>query len=220
MKIRRFAFVFVLPCVCAAWALANTYAATGQAPAPNNHFRADYANLPVAFEANIGQADAAVEFLAHGQSGNLLLTPSEVWLALENNGKPNPPRVLRLKLAGANPHPRLEGLDPLPGKVNYLIGNDPGRWRTDAPTFARVKYHDVYPGVDLIYYGNPQKLEYDLVLQPGANPNNIRLQFSGADKISLDANGDLLLQLAGDSIRQHKPIVYQEIAGVRKMLSA
>lgn len=203
---------------CAAAVFAGACVAASTLPA-GNHFAADYANLPVSFEANIGQADAAVQFLAHGHNGSLLLTHSEAWLALHNNGNENARRVLRLKLAGTNPSPRLEGLDPLPGKVNYLIGNDSSRWRTDTPTFARVKYHDVYPGVDLIYYGNQQKLEYDLVLQPGANPNDILLQFSGADTIRLDADGDLMLQVAGDSIRQHKPIVYQEIGGARKMLS-
>src|SRR5471032_2366900 len=100
-----------------------------------NHFKADYANLPVSFEANIGQADPAVEFLAHGQNGNLLLTRTEAWLTLQNSdGKENAPRTLRLKLSGANPNPKLEGLDPLPGKANYFTGNDPGRWRTDAST--------------------------------------------------------------------------------------
>ena len=203
---------------CAAAVFAGACVAASGLPA-GNHFAANHANLPISFEANIGQADAAVEFLAHGQNGNLLLIHSEAWLTLQKNGSENAPRVLRFKLAGANLNPKREGLDPLPGKANYLIGNDHGRWHKDASTFARVKYHDVYPGVDLIYYGNQQNLEYDLVLQPGANPNDILLQFSGADTISLAADGDLMLQVAGDSIRQHKPIVYQETGGARKMLS-
>jgi hypothetical protein len=189
------------------------------APAPNDHFRADYANLPISFEANLGQTDPAVEFLAHGHNGNLLLTAGEAWLTLQNSGGENGPLLLRLKVAGANAASKPEGLDPLAGKANYLLGNDPKRWRTDVPTFARVKYHDVYPGVDLLYYGNQQKLEYDFVVQPGANPDAIVLEFAGADKISLDAGGDLLLYLGAKAIRQHKPVVYQEIGGVRKMLS-
>ena len=180
---------------------------------------AEYANLPISFEANIGQADPAVEFLAHGQNGNLLLTRSEAWLALQKSAKGGNPQIIGLKLSGANADPRVEGVDPMQGRANYFTGNDPARWRTGAPTFARVKYHDVYPGVDLIYYGNQQKLEYDLVVQPGANPDNILLQFTGVENISLDAGGDLLLGPAGDSIRQHKPVVYQEIGGERKMLS-
>ena len=190
------------------------------APLPSqNHRATDYANLPVSFEANSGQAEGAVRFLAHGQSGDLLLTDSEVLLTLQNDAKETGPRQLRLKLAGANTGVKPEGLDALVGKVNYLLGNDPKSWHTDVPTFARVKYHDVYTGVDLIYYGNQQRLEYDLVVQPGADPNSIILEFAGADKISLDADGDLLLCLGAKTVRQHKPIVYQEIAGTRKMLS-
>ena len=158
-----------------------------------DHLASDYANLPVSFEANTGQADPAIQFVAHGQGGNLLLTSSEAWLTLQNGGDEEAPCSLRLKFAGANPSPQVEGLGPLPGKANYLIGSDSSRWRTDVPTFARIKYHEVYPGVDLIYYGNQQKLEYDLVVQPGADPNDILLEFSGAEKINLDASGDLLL---------------------------
>ena len=180
---------------------------------------AEYANLPISFEANIGQADSTVEFLAHGRNGNLLLTRSEAWLALQKNVKGGDPQIIGLKLSGANTDPRVEGVDPMQGRANYFTGNDPAGWHTGAPMFARVKYHDVYPGVDLIYYGNQQKLEYDLVVQPGANPNNILLQFTGVENISLDAGGDLLLGPANDSIRQHKPVVYQEIGGERKMLA-
>ncbi|HEY5043844.1 MAG TPA: SBBP repeat-containing protein [Verrucomicrobiae bacterium] len=200
-------FLVVIACF-----VTNTLQADG-------HFAAEFASSPVSFEANFGQADPAVDFIAHGQNGNLLLTHGEAWLALQNNGTENSQCVLRLKLAGANPNPKVEGLNPLPGKANYILGNDPSRWRMDVFTFASVKYHEVYPGVDLVYYGNQQQLEYDLVVQPGANPNNIRLEFSDAEKISLAAAGDLVLQLAGDSIRQHKPIVYQETGGVRKILS-
>ena len=184
-----------------------------------SHFAADYAISPISFEANTGQAEPAVQFVAHGQGGDLLLAGSEVLLTLQNDAKENGPRQLRLKLAGANAGVKPEGFDPLAGKVNYLLGNDPKSWRTDVPTFAKVKYHDVYRGVDLIYYGNQQKLEYDLVVQPGADPNSIMLEFAGADKISLDADGDLLLGLGTKTIRQHQPVVYQEIGGARKMLS-
>ena len=203
---------------CAAVVFSNACFGANNFSAGNHHM-ADYANLPISFEANIGQADPAVKFLAHGQNGNLLLTRNEVWLTLQKDGGENVPHTLRLKLSGANPDPKLEGLDPLPGKANYFTGNDASRWRMDVPTFSKVKYHDVYPGVDLVYYGNQQKLEYDLVVQPGANPDNIMLQFAGAEKISLDADGDLLLYSGGNSVRQHKPVVYQEIGGVRKMLS-
>jgi hypothetical protein len=80
-----------------------------------------------------------------------------------------------MKLLGSNPHRRVEGLDPLPGKSNYFVGNNPAKWHADIPTYAKVKYRDVYPGVDLVYYGNQGRLEYDLVLSPGTDPNVIRL---------------------------------------------
>ncbi len=185
---------------------------------PRSHLNAAHTNPPISFEANIGQADPAVEFLAHGRNGNLLLTGNEAWLTLQKSGQGSEPGVLRLKLPGANPHPQLEGLDLLPGRANYFGGNDPGRWRTNAPTFAKVRYGDVYPGVDLVYYGNQQKLEYDFVVHPGADPNLIALEFAGAEAISLEANGDLLLQLPGDLVRQHRPVVYQEVNGSRKLL--
>src|ERR1019366_8541833 len=112
---------------------------------------------------------------------------SEAWMTVQKRGEENGPRLLRLRLAGANADSELEGLDPLAGKANYILGNDSSRWHTDVPTFARVKYHEVYPGVDLIYYGNQQKLEYDFIVRPGANPNVIALTFTGAESISLDA---------------------------------
>ena len=203
---------------CAIFFLAAASRAANSLPA-GSHFAAEYANVPIHFEANLGQADSSVEFLAHGQNGNLLLTASEAWLTLQKHGEAEIPGTLRLKLSGANTGSKPEGLDPLPAKANYFYGKDSSRWRTDVPTFAQVKYHDVYPGVDLVYYGNQQQLEFDFVLRPGADPDRIKLDFSGADKITLDASGDLLLCLGTKTVRQHKPVVYQEIAGTRKMLS-
>ncbi len=122
--------------------------------------------------------------------------------------------------ARANTHPPAESLEQLPGRANYFGGNDPARWYTNAPTYARVKYHDVYPGVDLVYHGNQQRLEYDFIVQPGAKPDEILLEFAGAEKITLESNGDLRLQQQGDSVRQDRPVVYQEVDGVRRELTA
>src|SRR5579862_9692217 len=106
----------------------------------SERFSAAYANLPITFEANVGQADAGVEFLAHGPNGNLLLTRSEAWLTLRRNSKDGEPlRRIGLSVRGGNPNPRLEGLDPLPGKANYFAGNDPRRWHINAATFSKVK---------------------------------------------------------------------------------
>src|SRR2546425_8473822 len=121
-----------------------------------------------------------------------------------------------MTFAGGNPMPRLAGLDELPGKVNYFIGNDAAKWRTNVPTYARVHYQDLYPGIDLIYYGNPRQLEYDLVVRPGADPGRIVLGFQGADKLEVDADGDLVFHTAGAVIRQRKPVIYQEADGLRR----
>ena len=97
--------------------------------------------------------------------------------------------VLRLQLAGASPSPAVEGADPLPGVSNYLLGNDPAEWRTGVRTYSKVKYRDVYPGVDLVYYGNPHQLEFDFIVAPGASPENIQLDFSGAEVFGVPSAG-------------------------------
>jgi len=117
--------------------------------------------------------------------------------------------VLRLRLVGANANARVTGLDPLPGKSNYFIGNDPQKWRTNVSNYAKVRYADVYPGVDLVYYGNQGQLEYDFVVSPGADLRAIALSIEGADKMEVDARGDLVLQTHGGDVRLHKPVVYQ-----------
>ena len=128
-----------------------------------------------------------------------------------------------MSLAGANPKATVTGLDELPGKSNYFIGNDPAKWRTNVPTYAKVKYQNVYRGIDLVYYGNPQQLEYDFLVAPGADPKAISLDVaairSSADggrrapgvdqKLRIDANGDLVIPAGEDEVRLHKPVVYQ-----------
>src|SRR5207249_7549696 len=124
--------------------------------------------------------------------------------------------VLRIRFVGANPKTRVQGQEELPGKANYFIGNAPTKWRTKVPTYAKVRYDDLYPGVDLIYYGTQRQLEYDVVVRPGADPNRIIFGIQGADDLEVDAQGDLVLHTAAGQIRQHKPFVYQEVDGVRK----
>jgi len=124
-----------------------------------------------------------------------------------------PLQVVRMRLVGGNAQARVVGLDELPGRSNYFIGNDPKKWRTNVPNYAKVKFEDVYPGVDLVYYGDPAKggrLEYDFMVSPGADPNQIKLSFAGADGVRVDpASGDLVLKLGGDEVRFQKPAVYQ-----------
>src|SRR5713101_5562011 len=131
---------------------------------------------------------------------------------IENNTR----SALRMKLVGANIATVVEGLQPLPGKSNYFIGNDPAKWRTDIPTYAKVRYKDLYPGVDLVYYGNQQQLEYDFILAPSADPRIIRLAIAGSEKLEVGTDGGLVLRTSGGEVRLHKPIVYQQVSGTRK----
>lgn len=199
-------------------------------PTSNASVGAAYGKLPLSFEANRGQTDERVKFLTRGTGYALFLTSTEAVLRLQKadllsrsekqsfalrespslQSKSPESAVLRMKLAGANPNPKAAGLDELPGKSNYFIGNDPKKWRTGVPTYAKVQYKDVYPGVDLVYYGNNQRqVEYDFTVAPGANPRNIALDFEGVDKIE-QTDGDLVLHMAGGQLRLQKPLIYQE----------
>jgi hypothetical protein len=106
---------------------------------------------------------------------------------------------IRMKFLGSNPKARIEGLDRLPGISNYFVGNDPKKWRTNIPHYGKVRYRDVYPGIDLVYYGNHRNLEYDLVVQPGAEPGAVQIAFEGAEKIEVDVAGDLLVHLGNSA---------------------
>ena len=119
--------------------------------------------------------------------------------------------VVRMKLLGANPEAPVKGLEELPGKSNYFLGNDPQKWRTNVPHYAQVEYQDVYPGIDLVYYGTKQgQLEYDFIVAPGTDPKAIQLAVEGAEEIRVDGDGDLVVDTEGGELRFHKPVVYQE----------
>ncbi len=124
-----------------------------------------------------------------------------------------------MRLVGANAKAKVTGLEELPGKSNYFIGNDPKKWRTNVPNYAKVKYANVYPGVDLVYYGNQRQLEYDFVLAPGADPRQIELSFDGAKRLRLDADGNLIVSIAGGEVIEHKPVIYQDIGGMRRRVA-
>jgi hypothetical protein len=192
-----------------------------------------YGWLPLSFEANEGQTDNRVRFLSRGGGHTVFLTPTDAVLAMREgiSAAPKetkaavPPAMpsklaaderasrttaLRMRLVGANPSAKIVGAEELPGKSNYFIGNDPKKWRTNVPTYAKVKYPGVYPGVDLVYYGNQGQLEYDFVLAPGADPRAISLSFSGVRRIRLDRQtGDLILKTGTVEVRFHKPNIYQ-----------
>jgi hypothetical protein len=128
--------------------------------------------------------------------------------------------VLRMKLRNANLAAKVTGQDELAGTSNYFIGNDPAKWRTNVPTYAKVKYEGIYPGIDLVYYGNQRQLEYDFIVAPGADPRRIAFDVRGAKRIRRDAHGDLVLKMGEGEIRWHKPVVYQEKNGARQEIAA
>ena len=248
----------------------------------DRRYSPNYGKLPLSFEANRGQTDGRVRFLAHGRGYTLFLTGNEAVLALRKDVAPTfrsargglkpgatttldadlpdilpssipweklaedaetPPdrrpsptlpspsrragsgedsSVLRMCLIGANASAPVTGVDELPGKSNYFIGNDPKKWRTNVPNYSKVKYRNVYPGVDLVYYGNPRQLEYDFVVAPGADPSVIALDVaaglsrhpsskSGGVKppLQIAPDGGLMVKTDDDEVRFHKPLVYQ-----------
>jgi uncharacterized protein (TIGR03437 family) len=193
---------------------------------------ASYGKLPLSFEANQGQADPQVKFLSRGQGYTLFLAATEAVLSLNQPQRSQRTQRetmrsasavsaisavnLRLKLVGSNPQAEVAGLEELPGKSNYFIGNDPAKWRTNVPNYARVEYRDVYAGINLVHYGNQRQLEYDFVVAPGADPRAIKFEVEGADRIEIDDAGDLVMHVPGGQVRQHKPIVYQQTAGHRR----
>ncbi|HVA93782.1 MAG TPA: SBBP repeat-containing protein, partial [Candidatus Dormibacteraeota bacterium] len=201
-------------------------------PATRARLVANYGKLPLAFEANQGQTNAQVKFLSRGSGYTLFLTPTDAVLSLvqptrqKRAGLPAVPgqvpaaatkpmqaSALRMRLAGANAHPQIQGLDELRGKSNYLLGNDPKKWRTNVPNYARVEYRNIYPGVNLVYYGNQGRLEDDFEVEPGANPRVIRLEISGAKKITLDRAGNAVLSVPGGQVVLEKPAIYQQPSG-------
>ena len=171
---------------------------------------AEYPVVPLVFEPNTGQAARGADYIARGPAYTVLLSPSEAAIQA-----PISKEAMRLELLGASRRGRGEGQDALPGKSNYLIGNDPHFWQTDISQYGRVVYRNVYPGIDLAYYGNQQNLEYDFILSPGANPAAIRFRVKGADTVRISSEGDLLLQAGGLQFRARRPRIYQNTAGGR-----
>ena len=220
--------------------------ATRDAPPPPAggvapHVADGYGRLPLQFEPNRGQTDRRVRFLSRGPGYTLFLTGDEAVLSLGNaecgthrprhrntqHAAGNTQHVIRMRIEGGSASAACAGLDPLPGKVNYLVGNNPRKWRAGIPTYARVRCRGVYPGIDLVYYGSQGRggggrpmLEYDFVVAPGADPGRIRLSFAGTDDLRVSAAGDLVLRAGTAGVCFRKPRVYQEIAGRRREVAA
>jgi hypothetical protein len=204
---------------------------------------ANYGKLPLSFEMNRGQSDSRVKFISRGAGYSLFLTGSAAVLNLSKPGLRQPDvstqavgdntplalakgrqqvpmktGVVRMELAGAARNSRVAGADELPGKANYFIGKDSTKWHTNIPTYAKVKYSGVYPGVDLVYYGNQRQLEYDFIVAPGASAKPVKLHFAGASQLKLDPDGDLTVVAKNGEIAFRKPIVYQEKNGQRELV--
>jgi len=203
---------------------------------------ASYGRLPLSFEANRGQTDGRVRYLARGAGYGLYLTGTDAVLALTVPTTPTVSRAardaldagtglltptaplsetaVRLRYVGASAGPALEGQQRLPGDANYLMGSDPSGWHTGIPTYARIVYHDVYPGIDLAYHGTQGRLEYDWTVAPGASVSALTLAVDGARGLSQDAHGALSLRTAAGVVRLYAPSTYQTIGGQRRAVAS
>jgi hypothetical protein len=207
----------------ALFGLASATAMNGLALASPAQTLPTLGNLPLYFTAvSPGQASPPAQFIARGGDCQFLIAPAEARFELQKpdaaGGKMSV-RMVKMQFVGADPQAQIQGADELPGKVNYLIGNNPAHWRTGVETFARLRVEQLYPGVTLIYYGNQRQLEYDLTIAPGANPNAIQIRFDGVDKISIGGQGELILSLGDGEIRQPAPVIYQVVNGRRQAVS-
>jgi uncharacterized repeat protein (TIGR01451 family) len=182
------------------------------------------ASLPLIFEPNQGQAnlnpaDPGAQFIAHGSGYMLLLGSQGATVNLRSgNAKSTSFDSIAMKLAGANPDATLAAADPLPGKSNYFLGNDRTQWHSNVPQFARVRYENIYPGINLVFYGNQGQLEYDFQVAPGADPWRAQLEFDGATAAA-QKDGSILIKHGGNAMRLQAPRVYQEIAGRRQPIN-
>jgi hypothetical protein len=195
-----------------------------------------YGRLPLSFEENMGQAAREVRFVSRASGYELLLTSQEAVLSLRGAAAAHDlsPRhrfatlralrqarverrtTVRMRFEGANPEAVATGVDATSGRTNYFVGSDRTKWITNVPRYAKVKYAGIYPGIDAVFYGNQQQTEYDFVVEPGANPDSIHLQLSGARHIRHSANGDLILAVADGEMALRKPYIYQQQSGEKR----
>ncbi|MFM1769082.1 MAG: hypothetical protein RJA22_1611 [Verrucomicrobiota bacterium] len=197
----------------------------------------NFGQVPLRFEENGGQSHPEARFLSRGRGYTLFLTGTEAILALRERSSPprepagnplrrnrgakpaNPHQVqnlLRIVPVGANPNPRLAGENLLPGETSYFQGNQQADWHTGLRSYARVRYGDLYPGIDLVYYGNQGQLEFDFEVAAGGDPGVIRVRFEGAERLELSAEGELLVHLPGGHIRWKAPVAYQQTPAGRR----
>src|SRR5436190_1652272 len=169
-------------------------------------------SFPLAFEPNHGQADPSVKYFSRNSNSTISLTERGAILASGNSS-------FQLLLAAAGDDVSLKPGAQLPERRNYFIGNDPGRWQINVPTFAAVTYERIYPGIDLTYYGKQQQLEYDFVIHPGADVHEIRLAFDSTARVSIDSAGDLIVEKGDAKVSQRRPVIYQDVNGSRRQVA-
>lgn len=186
-------------------------------PAATHPVVASFAHLPLIFEPNQGQTDSQVKFVARGPRYALFLTRKSAVLKLRTSASAN--SVLTMDVVNANPDAEIAGADLLPGKSNYFIGNDPSQWRRNVPQFSRVRYRNIYRGVDLVYYGNQGEMEYDFQVAPQTDPGQLALKFHTADKLSITDAGDLIVPVSGGNAQLHAPRIYQLVDGRQQKVS-
>jgi Beta-propeller repeat len=178
---------------------------------------AAYGELPLAFVTNAGQTDARVRYSAQGAGIAVFLTRSEAMLALERpgpKGKRNGAAVA-LRFLGANRHVVIRAEHPGRGRVNYLLGDDPAKWRTGLRTYERIVYRELWPGVDLVFYGQSGQLKYEFLVRAGAHVADIKLTYRGARQLSLDSAGNLLVRTPAGDLSDKSPVSYQLVDGKR-----
>ena len=201
--------------------------------------RANLVALPLAFEANQGQTDPQVNYMARGNGYSVFLTSTDTVFAISSAkhstaqlsrsmlARPRPQTTekvqnasIDMRLVGGNSKPEIAVGNELPGIVNYYVGSDPKNWHTAVKQYSTVSYRDVYPGVNMVFHGAQRQLEFDFVVSPGADPKAIVLGFKGARTLNTDASGNLVLTSSAGDVVLHKPVAYQEKDGKRETVEA
>jgi hypothetical protein len=233
----------------AATATHEPASATAKNKPSHSKFAHEYGALPLSFEANQCQTDSAVRFVSRGAGYTLFLTQNEAIVSLQKQDetplalrKMKPARrklvesrkyyrgsqryrrsrkteTIRVAMVGVNPAATVSALDELPGKSNYFVGNDPKNWRTGISTFEKVKYSEIYPGIDLVYYGKQRQLEFDFVVAPGADPEKIALKIQTDGQLAISKNGSLRIESKDSSFELRRPDVYQLENGKRRLVA-
>ena len=205
--IARRLFASSLALIAAALFATGVGAASAESPAGEKQ-AANFGKIPLSFEVNQGQTYPRVQFVSHGRGYSLYLAPGEAYVSLRAQPEGDRGDVLRMKLEGADGKAAVSGLEKQAGVANYFIGNDPQKWHSGIPTYGKVSYAGIYPGIDLVFYGNESQLEYDFVVAPGADAGRIAWQIEGA-KLSVNRDGDLELAAPNGPASFKKPVIYQ-----------